>query len=83
MWAKEDESSTGCIWAAGFHHVMAHSRLEGVLKHTNHLLREPRITETTDTESADTGDDCICFKLALLFTSHPLYMYINELLLSC
>jgi hypothetical protein len=25
--AKEDESSTGCIWAAGFHHVMACSRL--------------------------------------------------------
>jgi hypothetical protein len=25
--AKEDESSTGRIWAAGFHHVMARSRL--------------------------------------------------------
>jgi hypothetical protein len=24
---KEDESSNGHIWAAGFHHVMAHSRL--------------------------------------------------------
>jgi hypothetical protein len=30
--AKEDESSTGCIWAAGFHHVAALSRLAGVLK---------------------------------------------------
>jgi hypothetical protein len=25
--AKEDESSTGCVWAAGFHHVMARSCL--------------------------------------------------------
>jgi hypothetical protein len=24
---KEDESSTGCSWAAGFHHVMARSCL--------------------------------------------------------
>jgi hypothetical protein len=32
MGAKEDESSTGHIWAAGFHHVMARSRLAGVLK---------------------------------------------------
>jgi hypothetical protein len=36
--AKEDESSTGRIWAAGFHHVMARSRLVGVLKVTNHLF---------------------------------------------
>ena len=27
MGTKEDESSTGRIWAAGFHHVMARSRL--------------------------------------------------------
>jgi hypothetical protein len=27
MGAKEDESSTGHIWAAGFHHVTARSRL--------------------------------------------------------
>jgi len=24
MGTREDESSTGCIWAAGFHHVTAH-----------------------------------------------------------
>jgi hypothetical protein len=36
--AKEDESSTGHVWAAGFHRVMAHSRLAGVLKLTNHLF---------------------------------------------
>ena len=35
---KEDESSTGHIWAAGFHHVTAHSHLECVLKLTNHLF---------------------------------------------
>ena len=28
----EDESSNGCVWAAGFHRVTAHSRLAGVLK---------------------------------------------------
>jgi hypothetical protein len=29
--AKDDVSSTGHVWAAGFHHVTAHSRLVGVL----------------------------------------------------
>jgi hypothetical protein len=32
MGTKEVESSTGRIWAAGFHHVTAHSRLARVLK---------------------------------------------------
>jgi hypothetical protein len=32
MGAKEDESSTGRVWAAGFHHVMASSRLAHILK---------------------------------------------------
>jgi hypothetical protein len=32
MGAKEDESSTGRVWAAGFHHVTARSRLAHVLK---------------------------------------------------
>jgi hypothetical protein len=66
---KKDESSAGRVCAAVFHHVTACSRLECVLK-----LNEPfiylivpflggrvksRITETTDTESVDTGHDCI------------------------
>jgi hypothetical protein len=38
MGAKEDELSTGCVWAAGFHHVTACSRLVGILKLTNHLF---------------------------------------------
>jgi hypothetical protein len=38
MGAKEDESSTGCIWAAGFHHVMARSCLASVLKLMNLLF---------------------------------------------
>jgi hypothetical protein len=33
--AKEDESSTGRVWVAGFHHVTAHSHLADVLKLTN------------------------------------------------
>jgi hypothetical protein len=32
---KEDESSTGDDWAAGFHHVTARSRLARVLKLMN------------------------------------------------
>jgi hypothetical protein len=35
---KEDESSTGCTWAAGFHHVMACSRLVRILKLMKHLF---------------------------------------------
>jgi len=35
---KGDGSSTGHIWAAGFHHVTAHSRLARVLKLTNRLF---------------------------------------------
>jgi hypothetical protein len=65
MGAKEDESSIGRVWAAGFHHVMAHSCLAHVLKLMTHLFpyfsniilghSKPRMTETTDTESADRG----------------------------
>jgi hypothetical protein len=32
MGTEGDESSTGHIWAAGFHHVRAHSRLAHILK---------------------------------------------------
>jgi hypothetical protein len=38
METKEDESSTGRIMGAGFHHVMARSRLTRVLKPMNHLF---------------------------------------------
>jgi hypothetical protein len=33
--AKGDKSSTGRVWAAGFHHGTDRSRLEGVLKLKN------------------------------------------------
>jgi head-tail adaptor len=36
--SKEDESSTWRVWAAGFHHVTARSRLARVLKLMNHLF---------------------------------------------
>jgi hypothetical protein len=36
--AKEDESSTGRVWVAGFHHVTAHSRLVRILEHMNRLF---------------------------------------------
>ena len=35
---KEEESSTGRVWAAGFHHVTARSRLARVLKLMNGLI---------------------------------------------
>jgi len=35
---KEDESSTGCVWAAGFYHVTARSGLARVLKFMNRLF---------------------------------------------
>jgi len=35
---KEDESSTGSVWAAGFHHVTARSRLARVFKPMNRLF---------------------------------------------
>jgi hypothetical protein len=35
---KEDESSTGHVWAAGFYHVTACSRLAGILKLMNSLF---------------------------------------------
>jgi hypothetical protein len=62
---NEDESSTVRVWAAGFHHVMARSRLAHVLKLMNSLFLQFSnfyggrsklcITETADTDSADTG----------------------------
>jgi hypothetical protein len=36
--AKEDESSTGHVWAAGFHHITSRSRLARVLKLMNRLF---------------------------------------------
>jgi hypothetical protein len=36
--AKADESSTGRVWAAGFHHVSARSRVARVLKRMNRLF---------------------------------------------
>jgi hypothetical protein len=35
---KEDESSTGRVYAAGFHHVTTRSRLTRVLKFMNRLF---------------------------------------------
>jgi hypothetical protein len=34
----KDESSTWHVWAAGFHHIMARSRLARVLKLTDRLF---------------------------------------------
>ena len=37
-WTKEDESSTGCVWDAKFHHITTRSRLTNVLKLMNRLF---------------------------------------------
>jgi hypothetical protein len=64
MGTKEDESSIGCVWTAGFHHVTAHSCLAHVLKLMNFFFfnffkwgggGKPWITETVGTESVDMG----------------------------
>ena len=62
---KVDESSIARVWADGFHHLTARSRLARVLKLMNRLFLlifhifsgrgKPRITETGDNESADSG----------------------------
>jgi glutamate dehydrogenase/leucine dehydrogenase len=39
--AKEDEASTGCVRAVGFHNVTACSRLARVLKLVNRLFNFP------------------------------------------
>jgi hypothetical protein len=36
--AKESESSTGHIWATGFHHVTTHTHLVRILKLMNRLF---------------------------------------------
>ena len=60
----EDESSNGRVWAAGFHHVSARSRwarLETYEPFISLIFQffsgrgKPRITETAETKSADTG----------------------------
>ena len=62
---KEDESSNGRVWAAGFHHVTTRSRL-GRLFETYEMFislifqffsdrGKSWIAETADNESADTG----------------------------
>jgi hypothetical protein len=61
---KEAESSTGCVWAAGFHQITARSLLACILKLMNVYFfnfpffldcGKPPITETADNDSADTG----------------------------
>jgi hypothetical protein len=60
---KENESSTERVWAAGFHHPFSlGARFETYEPFISLIFlfffsgrRQPRITETADTESADTG----------------------------
>jgi hypothetical protein len=61
---KEDQSSTGHAWAAGFHHVTACSllaRLETYEPFISLIFQffsgrgKPWITKTADTESVDMG----------------------------
>jgi hypothetical protein len=62
---KEVESSTGRVWASGFHHVTARCRLGARFETYEPFISlifqffsdssKPRTTETADTESADTG----------------------------
>ena len=70
MGTKEDEASTGRVWAAGFHHVTARSRLAHVLKRMNRLFLQfskffsgfakPQITETAVLNPRIRVSACIC-----------------------
>jgi len=68
---KEDELSTGRVWAARYHHITARSRVARVLKHVPFInfpnffsaRGKPWITEIADTESADTGVHLCCYLL--------------------
>jgi hypothetical protein len=64
MGTKENESSIGRIWAAGFHHITARSRLARFETYEPFIYLiflffsgrgKPQINESADTESADTG----------------------------
>jgi len=66
---KEDESSTGRVWAAGFHHGTARSRLARVYEPFIYLIFRisfgPRYT-------ADTGVRlCVCARIYIY-----IYIYI-------
>jgi hypothetical protein len=73
---KEDESSTGHIWAAGFNHITARSRLACVLKLMNRSFLgfskffsgrcKPCVTETTDSEFTDMGVRLYMYVCSLL-----------------
>jgi hypothetical protein len=75
MGTKKYESSTGRIWAAGYHYVIALSRLVHILKLMNHLFLQfsnsflghgkPWITETIDIESVDIGAQLYLYCIAL------------------
>jgi hypothetical protein len=78
---KKAELSTGRDWTAGLHHVTARSRLARVLKPMDRLFLnftnfsgrvKPRKSETTDTESVDTGERlylCLIYVCAVFKTS--------------
>jgi len=48
MGTKEDESSTGRVWAAGFHHVTVRFRLACILKLMNcYFFNFPNLFQAT------------------------------------
>jgi hypothetical protein len=56
MWTKEDESSIGRVWAAGFHNVTARSllaRFENYGPFISLIFNYFRASEPTDTELED------------------------------
>jgi hypothetical protein len=57
---KEDESSTGHVWAVEFHYVRTRSRLTRVIKLTKRLSLtcSKLFRDALNRGSADTGHDC-------------------------
>ena len=58
---KVDELNTGRVWAVGFHHITVHSRFISLIFQILSGRGKLRVTETADTESANTGVRmCVC-----------------------
>jgi hypothetical protein len=82
---KEDDSSSGGVWAAGFHNVAAHSRLASVFKVMNRLLMfqfffGTRITETSETEPVDTWAGLYVCSLIVISNTLAIFVAIKPAL---
>jgi len=70
---KDDESSTGRVWAVGLHHVTNRSRFISLIFQIFSGSSKLRVTETANTESANTG-----VRLYIYIYIYILFLYILQ-----